>query len=127
MSQITIQIKNIAQIRAAFSKAPTIMGAEFKKALMKSVVLVQRESMKITPVLTGRLRASHMFELSGAGLKMEASVGPTVNYATFVHDGTRFIKGRPFLKDGAEASLDQIDDFFTDATQQALDKIGRMV
>jgi len=127
MAQITIRIKNIAQIRAAFGKAPAIMGAEFKKALMKSVVLVQRESMKLTPVLTGRLRASHMFEISGAGLKMEAAVGPTVNYATFIHDGTRFMKARPFLKDGADASLDQIDDFFTDATQSALDKIGRMV
>ena len=68
-----------------------------------------------------------MFEITGAGLKMEAAVGPTVNYATFIHDGTRFMKARPFLKDGAEASLDQIDEFFTDATQSALDKIGRMV
>jgi len=127
MAQITIQIKNIAQIRAAFSKAPAIMGEEFRKALIKSVVLVQRESMKLTPVLTGRLRASYMFEISGGGLKMQATVGPTVNYATFIHDGTRFMKARPFLKDGAEASLDQIDDFFTDATQSALDKIGRMV
>jgi HK97 gp10 family phage protein len=127
MTQVHIEIKNIAEIRRAFDQAPRLMNSEFKDALQRSAIQVQRESMIRTPVLTGRLRASHTFDVSGSGLQMKAEVGPTVNYGMFVHEGTRFMKGRPFLKEGADASLNEIDDYFTKATQNVFDKIGRMV
>ena len=127
MTQVHIEIKNIQQIRNAFSKAPRLMEEEFKQALTKSAILIQRESMSNSPVLTGRLRASHKFDIKGSGLKMEAEVGPDVNYAIFVHEGTRFMPARPFLKEAAESSLQEIDYFFTTAVQNALDKVGRLV
>lgn len=127
MAQVHIEIKNIAQIRAAFSQAPRLMGEAFKGALTKSALQVQRESMINTPVLTGRLRSSHTFRVSGSGLNMQAEIKPTADYGMFVHEGTRFMKGRPFLKEGAEASLQEIDDYFTKATQDVFDKIGRQV
>lgn len=123
---VNIQIKNLPQLRAAFRAAPRIMGDNFRKALTKSAVLVKSQSMIRTPVLTGRLRASHEFKVTGLGLRMEAEIGPTAFYGVFVHEGTRFMKGRPFLKQGAEASLQQIQDFFTDATQDGFNRIGRM-
>ena len=126
MPNVNIKITNLAEIRHAFSQAPRLMNDEFKQALTKSALLVQRESMIRTPVKTGRLRASHVFDVKGFGIDMRAEVGPTANYGIFVHEGTRFMKGQPFLKDGAEASVNEIDYFFTRATQNALDKIGRM-
>lgn len=125
MPSVNIQIKNLPQIRAAFAQAPRLMSSNWKQALIKSAVLVQSESMIRTPVLTGRLRASHEFRVTGGGFGMQAEVGPTANYGIFVHEGTRFMRARPFLKQGAEASLNRIQDFFTKATQDALNDIGR--
>ena len=127
MTRVHIEIKNINEIRRAFGQAPQLMKNAFTQALTKSALLVQRESMLRTPVLTGRLRSSHSFNVSGSGMGMQATVQPNVDYGTFVHEGTRFMKGRPFLKEGAEDSVQEIDDYFTKATQDVLDKIGRQV
>lgn len=127
MLNVRVQIKNVPQIRAAFSAAPRIMRDNFRKALTKSAVLIKSQSMIRTPVLTGRLRSSHTFNVSGFGMGMQAEVGPEAYYGIFVHEGTRFMTGRPFLKEGAEASIQQIEDFFTQAAQNGLDDIGRRV
>lgn len=132
MTQVHIEIKNIAEIKHAFGQAPRLMNDAFKQALQKSAVQVKRESMlnvsdNMVNVRTGRLRSSHRFSVSGSGLQMKAEVGPSVSYAVFLHEGTRFIRARPFLKVAAESSLDEIDDYFTRATQDVFDKIGRMV
>lgn len=124
--EVKIHIKNLAEIRQAFSQAPTIMRRKFSDALKKAAITVQRESMIRTPVDTGRLRASHMFNVSGLGLGMQATVQPTADYAIFVHEGTRFMRGRPFLKQGADAAKNDIQRFFTDALQDGLNEIGRM-
>lgn len=127
MAQFNIKIKNIDQIRHAFGQAPKLMNQEMKEALNKSAIRVQSESMQRTPVLTGRLRSSHIFATSGSGMGMQAVVYPTAQYGIFVHEGTRFMKARPFLKDGLEASADEIQDYFTRAVQNVFDKIGRQV
>ena len=111
----------------AFSQAPRMMNDELKRALTKSAVLVQTQSMSRTPVLTGNLRSSHKFNVSGAGIGMQAEISPTANYGIFVHEGTRFMKARPFLKKGAEDSLQTIERFFTEAVQNVFNRISRMV
>lgn len=126
--KINIEIKNLPQIRAAFAQAPRLMNSEFKKALTKSAILVQRESMIRTPVKTGYLRASHTFDVGGGvGLGMRAEIYPQAKYGLFVHEGTRFMRSRPFLREGADASVNKIEGYFKDATQKALDNIARKV
>lgn len=127
MPNVSIKITNLPQIRRAFGMAPSLMRENFHKALTKSAILVQSQSMIRTPVRTGRLRSSHRFDVTGAGIGLRAEVGPTAHYGIYVHEGTRFMRGRPFLRQGAEASLYQIQDFFKDATQSALDSIARRV
>jgi HK97 gp10 family phage protein len=55
------------------------------------------------PVKTGRLRSSinHRVETSGKGIV--AIIGTNVEYAIYVHEGTRYMTGRPFLVDGLHA------------------------
>lgn len=127
MTDVKIEIKNIAEIRRAFSKAPRLMGEAFKGALGSSAKWLQRESQLLTPVKTGTLYSSYKTDISGSGLQMKAEVGPSANYGIFVHEGTRFMKGRPFLKQGAEASLSEVDAQFTRAVQNVFDRIGREV
>ena len=38
----------------------------------------------------------------------EVDVGSNIDYAIFVHDGTRFMKARPFLKDAIEKNKEEL-------------------
>lgn len=52
-----------------------------------------------TPVDTGRLRSSlttALFEVPYSPY-LACRVGTDVDYATYVHEGTKFMSGRPFL------------------------------
>lgn len=127
MAQVSIKIKNINEIRQAFSQAPNLMNRELKDALNRSAITVQGRSMQNTPVITGRLRSSHVFAVSGSGMGMQAVVYPTANYGIFVHEGTRFQRPQPFLKDGLESSADEIQGYFQKATQNTFDRIAREI
>lgn len=55
-----------------------------------------------TPVDTGLLRASNQFEVSPpSGWEVHGLVFNAVEYAPYVHDGTRYMEARPFLVEGA--------------------------
>ena len=125
MAQFNIKIKNIEEIKRAFSQAPHLMNQEMKTALTRSAITVQGQSMQNSPVLTGRLRSSHVFTVSGEGIGMKAEVYPTVDYGIFVHEGTRYQRPQPFLRDALEQSTKDIQDDFTRAAQNVFDKIGR--
>lgn len=128
-----ITIKNLPQIRAAFAKAPKFMSEEYGQALKKAGYAVMTKSMQTTPVRTGFLRSSHLqrgqggVSVSGSGTSMKAEVGPTADYAIFVHEGTRFMRPRRFLKTALLSSEGEIQQLFTKATQNALNKIARLV
>ncbi len=121
MPSIGIQIKNMPQIRAAFSKAPALTVRRVNEAIQKSAFLIERESKIRTPVDTGRLRASH--ETTYAPLK--ATIEPKATYAIYVHEGTRFMRGRQFLFNAVQSAEGQVQKFFTQAVQQVLDEIGK--
>lgn len=119
---IAIRITNLPQIRAAFSRAPYIMTGELNIAIEKTVFSIQRKSMINTPVDTGRLRASTRSLFSN----LKGEVGTNTNYDIFVHNGTRYMPGRPYLSQAVESSELQTDIFFKRAVQNTLDKIGGM-
>lgn len=121
MPNVTVKIKNLAQIRAAFGQAPRLMTRELNTAIKKSVFSIESQSKQRTPVLTGRLRASHQSVFGN----LRGEVGPTTNYAIFVHEGTRFMQGRPFLLEAVMSLESKIQNFFKDAVQNVLDDIGR--
>lgn len=77
-------------------------------ALTTASLSVERESKKVTPVRTGRLRASIMTSAQSAYIGALTGgwsmVKPHVNYAYYVHEGkgTNARKGRrPFMEIGA--------------------------
>lgn len=120
---IEIKITNLPQIRAAFDKAPSLMARELNTAIKKSIFTIQADSMRNTPVLTGRLRASHtsMFE------NLKGSVSTHTNYDVFVHEGTRYMKGRPYMRQAVEKDNRQVQEFMTKAVDNVLAEIGRSV
>lgn len=122
--QVSIKITNLNEIRAAFSKAPQIMTVNLQKAIQRSILRIGARSRRNTPVRTGRLRASH-YERFYSTLKGE--VGTNTSYDLFVHEGTRFMRGRPFLRFAVEQEQTSVDNEFKHAVQDTLDKIARMV
>lgn len=99
------------------------MAKELNKAITSAVISIGRQSRINTPVLTGRLRAS-TYEHFG---NLKGEVGTNTNYDVFVHEGTRYMKARPYLKDAVSESNTQVDVLFKKAVQNVLDTIGREV
>jgi HK97 gp10 family phage protein len=62
-------------------------------------IRVRNRAKTLCPVATGLLRDS-IHEQRGEVVKRRVisyTVGSNVRYARFVHDGTRYMQGRPFL------------------------------
>jgi len=130
--QVSIKIKNLPQIRRAFKAAPRLMNREFRNALLIAGYGLIRKTLPLTPHDTGFLKSSFYLhgqggvDILGKGATMRAEIYPTAEYGIYVHEGTRYMKARPFLKRGAEMSEPEIQRLFTQTTQKVLDKIGRM-
>lgn len=120
MPDVKIEIVNLDKVVSAFQKAPQLMAKEMKDAIKRSTFQIQKASMQNTPVDTGRLRASHeTFFTNNSG-----TVQTDVFYDVFVHEGTKFMKARPFMRRGAEESEDEVEEFFTRAVDKVLSAIG---
>lgn len=130
---ISVRIKNIKQIRRAFKKAPDDLTFELSKAVKKSGVKVEYEAKahsvrkglvrvpipKATPVDTGTMRRS----IRAKPTLMESLIQAHTDYADYVHGGTRYMRGRPFMEWAVERSINKIDDYFEKALDNVLKKI----
>lgn len=124
---ISISIPNLPKFQRALSKFPELASKEIKNALTKSLYQIVRETKPLTPVDTGRLRGS--IGDSSEGIfkveKVSATVGTNVKYAIYVHEGTRYMQGRPFLAEGAKKSINAIKGFFKDAYNNVFNNIAK--
>ena len=97
MTKINISIKPSA---STLSKAYGNVG--LRKFLMSEIeritFKIQRFAKQVTPVDTGRLRASIATKLGD----LEATTSTNVEYALAVHEGTKFMRGRPFMEQGVQ-------------------------
>lgn len=117
---VNVQIKNIEEIKAAFRLAPALMAKELDKAIAKSIFAIQGTSMINTPVDTGRLRASHMTMFQ----PLRGVLDVTAYYGVFVHEGTRYMKPRPFLLNAVTTNEGSVDDNFAKAVDNVLKQLG---
>lgn len=123
-AEVSIRIKNLPQIRAAFARAPMLMTRELNLAIKRVAFAVAAQSSINAPVRTGFLRRSHFLPGAVVLTNLRGTIEPTATYAIYVHQGTRFMRGRPFLLQAVKAKEPTIDAEFTGAVQRVLDKIG---
>ncbi len=92
----------LEKVAAAYRRAD-IQGFIEREVVTKLAFEVERFAKQVTPVRTGRLRASIGTSnlMSGLG----AIVQTNINYAIFVHEGTKFMRARPFMQWGAEFAV----------------------
>lgn len=124
MAKINLQVKGLRKLKRAFIFAPTKVGKEIEDGLKKSIVIVEREAKRsITTgrtraIDTGRLRASHFSRVKG----LTGEIFPTVNYAIFVHEGTRFMRSRPWLEKAARNARNDVKKELQKSINRALEK-----
>jgi HK97 gp10 family phage protein len=112
MSNFTIRIEGLDEARALLAKYPERARKEFGEAISKTVRAVKVESQRRSPVDTGRMRTSINVVRE---TPTEGEVAAGVNYAIFVHEGTRHMRGRPFMRDAVTSLEAGIKRFFTEA------------
>ena len=127
---INITIPNLPKFQTALKKYPQLAEKQIKDALIKSLLQIVRETKPLTPVDTGRLRAS-IGEQGAEGIfkveKMKGTVGTTVKYAISVEEGfyKHRIGQRKFLETGAKKSINTIKGFFKDAMNDVFNTIAK--
>ncbi len=138
---IIIDIPQLKQLQAALLKAADSTSIELNTAIKKSAIFIQGQAAREAPVDTGRLRSSIGVQL----LPLKAVVSPKVDYAIYIHQGTRphfppiraiqtwavrhgispyalalaisrrGTKANPFMKRAAESSKESVRMFFGEA------------
>lgn len=125
--QISIQIENVQRLAAALASFPEVVTPKLRNASMKSAFLVEREAKVLSPVDTGRMRSSIATSLGISDGGITSIVQTNVKYAIFVHEGTRRMRGRPFMKQAVDHVRNQIQDVYELEISRALDIIANKV
>lgn len=132
---IDIRITNLPEIRAAFSRAPALMVRELNTAIKQTLLTIQgKEVLEYRSlgirVITGGLINSIRRGIYQTNLRGEVGPNvtgsPGVNYAIYVHSGTRYMAARPFLLNAVGDSKTDTELFFTKAVDRVLSQIGKM-
>lgn len=75
------------------------------KYLARIAALIETAAKGFTPVDTGRLRSSITWVVLVDAKGLVAVISTNVVYAIWVHNGTRYVTGRPFLVNGMRAVM----------------------
>src|SRR5260221_13792700 len=89
------------------NKAVHRAGLRAQGVAKKNCPVGTPESTGIKGYHGGRLRQSIVVDNSTF---LESTVGTNVYYAIFVHEGTKKMRGRPFLRQGFDAGWKQLED-----------------
>lgn len=129
MADIKIRIENLAEFQQALGKSPQIVGKRLHRGIdragnvflagTKENIRSGRDMWK-APIDTGYMW-NHIF-LSVQPLK--ATIYPTADYATFVHDGTSKMQARPFFEITERTEQNEIERIFQEELANALEEIS---
>ncbi|TAL08217.1 MAG: hypothetical protein EPO02_13600 [Nitrospirae bacterium] len=105
------------------------MLKELGNAIKKTLITIQGETIRnVHParginIITGGLLSAT--ERPPLFTQLKGVYAVDIEYAKFVHDGTRFMKARPFLQNAVNTEQELTDKFFSEAVNNVLSKIGK--
>ena len=105
----------LEKVAKKFRKISPNINKSIAVALKKAALLVERESKFVTPVDTGRLRASIFSTI----YETSAVVQPKTDYAIHVH------RRKPFMKEGLDKARPRIEKIFRGAVHLSISKALR--
>lgn len=115
---VSITIRNLDRLSAAVAAYPETSLPYVENALDRSVDIILNYALPhrgIVPYKTTRM--SQSFKEGIIRGKLFRAVGPTVDYAIYVDQGTRYIRPRQFMDKLAKASESLINKRFEEATE----------
>ena len=133
---IKIEIKGIREMVNRYNNAPKLVDKELERAFEKSLLQIEREVKKRTPVDTGRLRASiggmegKVAPVNSEGWRYvherAASIGTKVKYAIWVglRNARHKVGMAGYFSKGVEASMEKINSFFKTAMENVANKLA---
>ena len=107
---------NIKEVAKQLGVKPRKIARNMLIAVSRATFLVERQGKMEAPVDTGLLRSKTLGNIRG----LVGSVQSFVNYATFVHEGTRYITGNPYLTRALKKSQSKIVDIFRSEVRRAI-------
>jgi HK97 gp10 family phage protein len=115
---------NIQQFVAAVRAAQAEMDARNRKLVTKIVVRAEANTKRhgVTPRKTSTLARSITHRVVSS---TEGRVGTNVNYAKWVHDGTRRMAARPFFVWGITRTMQEVEPLLKEHGVSVVDDIAR--
>ncbi len=104
---ISVQV-DISKAKAYFDSLPSWIQSGINRANWASAQFITREAKLTAPVDTGFLRNS----VRPTVYDGYATVGAYTGYARFVHYGTRYMRGRPFITNAINSNIMKIRNFY---------------
>lgn len=111
---------------SALAAYPSLVVPLLRDASTKSAFLVERYAKLVTPVDTGRLRGSIATSLGIKDKGLTSVVQTNVFYAIYVHEGTKRMRGRPFMQQGVDRATPEIGRIYQRAVTDAMQKVKSM-
>jgi HK97 gp10 family phage protein len=120
--QIAIELQGIKSLVKDFNNAPPVIKSEINKAINFSGVKIQREARTTAPVDTGNLRSQIRFKNTRQG---QGVIGSYAQYSIYVHEGTRFQNGNPYMDRAVQISTPMVNVYFNKAVKNITSHLAR--
>lgn len=125
--KITVETKpKWEELAERFKGFEDILLKKLREGLWGYGLLVERGSKMFSPVDTGRMRASIGTSMGIRGKGLETVIQPNVEYAIYVHEGTRYMRGRPFMKWGLDAYRREGDKLIEQKVKEAVEELAKV-
>lgn len=108
---INVDVSEVVQLCSRIETGAGRVGAQASAVLRKTALDIEADGKMLVEaydaVDTGDMMnsISTSFEGDGRNGTMAAEIGPTVEYAVYVHDGTSVLPGRPFMADAFDRRI----------------------
>lgn len=120
---ISIDVKGLEEVQRKLEQvARDLRGDPILAAMRESTLLVQRGAKIFAPVDTGRLRASIIPEVVQHAEVVQGIVGSNLSYSGFQEVGTKFMKGRRYLRRAFEKYQSYINSLIEKAVARIVNK-----
>jgi hypothetical protein len=138
--QIDVKVQpSLERLAQKFQGFENILLGKLKDAIWGYGLLVERESkLSATELIynqpsspnyvrTGRLRSTIATSMGIQDKGLSSIIQPNVEYAVYVHEGTRYMMSRPFMKIGADKASDQGEKLIISKINEATEQLAREV
>jgi len=116
---ITMTVKGYDKLIAGLKSSESDIKNSMQKAINKIGLIAQRDIKSFTPVRTGRLQRGNQLMLGS----LTAIISNNVEYGPYIHNGTKNMKGRPFMEWGVEKAMPEIQKILEDEVDSVLKAI----